>query len=192
MPIIFSEEEKEKLRNQMLDIGFELIKEHGTIHASVDKVTKAVGIGRTTFYGFFKTKEQFLIEIVNRQRFKGRQLLVKLLGNRQKMTADEGRKYLKYLMMGEQSIYQYLTQEDKESVKKKIPDAFVLDLKHEKATISGILSHIEGVKEDIDYALTANIMKVIGNIQCNKETYHKQGYNKLLNEMMELLYSSIF
>ena len=55
-PKLFDLKEREEARIRMLDEGFRLIKEHGMTHASVDKVTKAVGLGKSTFYNFFPSK----------------------------------------------------------------------------------------------------------------------------------------
>ena len=147
MPNIFSEEEKEMLKKQMLEVGFALIREHGVTHASVDKVTESVGIGRTTFYNFFDTKEQFLVEVMQYQRQKGKNHLLQILKDREKMTVPEAKEYLKYLMTGEETIYQYMTMEESNHISKTVPGAFVPDLAKETRTINGIVSHMEGVKK---------------------------------------------
>ena len=57
-PRVFTEEEKEKLRESMLDQAIPLLEEYGLTHMSVDKITKRVGIGKSTFYNFFSSKEK--------------------------------------------------------------------------------------------------------------------------------------
>ncbi|MGN0351028.1 MAG: TetR/AcrR family transcriptional regulator [Roseburia sp.] len=192
MPILFSEEEREKLRIQMLEVGFELIKQHGTIHASVEKVTKAVGIGRTTFYNFFPTKEAFLLEIIKHQREKGQKYFILLLNGREKMTTEEGQKYIRYLMTGEDTIYRYTSANDMEDIQQNIKDAFKPNLAHETEVIREIVSHIEGVKDNLDYALIANIMKTLAIVQGEKAIYHPEGYEATVNAVLELLFYQIF
>lgn len=48
-PKIFSITDREELRVKMLDAGFELIKQYGMTHASVEKITQAAGLGKSTF-----------------------------------------------------------------------------------------------------------------------------------------------
>ena len=59
MPIrVFSEEEKSDIKEKMFEAGMELIKNYGLTHASVTKITNAAGIGKSTFYNFFESKEE--------------------------------------------------------------------------------------------------------------------------------------
>ncbi|MFA9466880.1 MAG: TetR/AcrR family transcriptional regulator [Velocimicrobium sp.] len=192
MPNIFSEEEKEMLKKQMLEVGFALIREHGVTHASVDKVTESVGIGRTTFYNFFDTKEQFLVEVMQYQRQKGENHLLQILKDRKKMTVSEAKEYLKYLMTGEETIYQYMTVEESNHISKTVPGTFVPDLAKETRTINGIVSHMEDVKENLEYGVIANLMKTLAVMQTEKEVFHKKEFRKTLDAVLELLFSYIF
>lgn len=192
MPILFSEEEKKKLKEQMLEVGFDLIRDYGVTHASVDKVTRSVGIGRTTFYNFFPTKEHFLIEIIRHQREKGKRYLLELLNGREKMTVPEAKDYLKFLMTGKETIYQYLTIEESGNVSKTIPEAFLPDIEKEIKTIDYITSHMEGVKENLEYGIIANLMKMLAITQTEKKSFHEKDLKKTLDAVLGLLFSYIF
>lgn len=192
MPILFSKEEKEALKKQMLEVGFNLIREYGVTHASVDKVTEAVGIGRTTFYNFFSTKEHFLVEIMRYQREKGKNYLLQILNGREKMTVSEAKDYLTYLMTGEETIYKYLTLEDSSDLSKIVPEAFVPDMEKEIKTINGLATHMEGVKADLEYGVIANLMKMLAVMQTEREAFHKKDFRKTLDAVLELLFSYIF
>lgn len=192
MPILFSKEEKEALKKQMLEVGFNLIREYGVTHASVDKVTEAVGIGRTTFYNFFLTKEHFLVEIMRYQREKGKNYLLKILNGREKMTVSEAKDYLRYLMTGEETIYKYLTLEDSSELSKIVPEAFVPNMENEIKTIDGLIVHMEGVKADLEYGVIANLMKMLAVMQTEREAFHKKDFRKTLDAVLELLFSYIF
>lgn len=192
MPILFSEEEKESLRQQMLEVGFAMIREHGTTHASVDKVTKAVGIGRTTFYNFFPTKEQFIVEIMRHQREKGKNYLVQALNGRDKMTVSEAKDYLTYLMTGEETIYQYLSQEDNSNLLKTMPEAFTPNREKEIQNIDMLVSHMEGVKEHLEYGIIANLMKTLAVMQGEKSSFQQEDFRRTLDAVLGLLFSYIF
>lgn len=192
MPILFSKEEKEALKKQMLEVGFNLIREYGVTHASVDKVTEAVGIGRTTFYNFFSTKEHFLVEIMRYQREKGKNYLLEILNGREKMTVSEAKDYLRYLMTGEETIYKYLTLEDSSDLSKIVPEAFVPNMENEIKTIDGLIVHMEGVKTHLEYGVIANLMKMLAVMQTEREAFHKKDFRKTLDAVLELLFSYIF
>ncbi|MDD3394987.1 MAG: TetR/AcrR family transcriptional regulator [Anaerotignum sp.] len=180
------------LKKQMLEVGFALIREYGVTHASVDKVTESVGIGRTTFYNFFTTKEQFLVEVMQYQREKGKSYLLQILKGREKMTVPEAKEYLRYLMTGEETIYQYMTVEESDHISKTIPDAFLPNLEKETRTINGIVSHMEGVKENLEYGIIANLMKTLAVMQTEKEVFHEKEFRKTLDAVLELLFFYIF
>ncbi len=192
MPIIFSEEEKEMLKKQMLEVGFALIREHGVTHASVDKVTESVGIGRTTFYNFFTTKEQFIVEVMQYQRQKGKSYLLQILKGREKMTVPEAKEYLTYLMTGEETIYQYMSVEESDHISKTVLGAFLPDIEKETRTINDIVSHMESVNVNLDYGVIANLMKTLAVMQTEKEVFHEKEFRKTLDAILELLFSYIF
>ena len=70
-PKLFSIAEKEKLRETMFLSGLELLRTYGMTHMSVEKIAAAAGIGKSTFYNFFLSKEDFVLQLIefNRSRF---------------------------------------------------------------------------------------------------------------------------
>lgn len=74
---IFTDEEKENLREQMLEAGFPLLKQYGMTHTSVAKITQAAGIAVGTFYSFWKNKEAYMADLIGYHR---RKLMPVLIG----------------------------------------------------------------------------------------------------------------
>lgn len=149
-PRIFSTTQREELRIKMLDAGFELIKQHGD-PASVEKITQAAGLGKSTFYNFFSSKEEFVTDIMEYQRDRVKQHFEQILNGREKMTAAEGKEYLKLIVFSRNSIYQYLTAEDMEKLKQASspectsPDDSLYD-QREAEIMNGLFDHMEGVR----------------------------------------------
>ena len=146
-PKIFSITDREELRVKMLDAGFELIKQYGMTHASVEKITQAAGLGKSTFYNFFSSKEEFVTGIMEYQRDRVKQHFENLLNGREKMTAAEGKEYLKLIVFSQNSIYQYLTVEDMEKLRRAsspecvTPDDADYD-QREAQILHGLLDHM--------------------------------------------------
>ena len=157
-PKIFSITEREELRVKMLDAGFELIKQYGMTHASVEKITQTAGLGKSTFYNFFSSKEEFVTGIMEYQRDRVKQHFENLLNGREKMTAAEGKEYLKLIVFSQNSIYQYQTVEDMEKLRRAsspecvTPDDADYD-QREAQILHGLLDHMEGVRQDVDLPL---------------------------------------
>ena len=57
MPRTFSDEEKQNVRNSLLEIAKESFSHYGLKKTNIEELTKAVGISKGAFYGFFKSKE---------------------------------------------------------------------------------------------------------------------------------------
>ena len=139
----------------MLDAGFELIKQHGMTHASVEKITQAAGLGKSTFYNFFSSKEEFVTDIMEYQRDRVKRHFEQILNGREKMTVAEGKEYLKLIVFSRNSIYQYLTAEDMEKLRQASspecisPDDSLYD-QREAEVMRGLFDHMEGVRPDLD------------------------------------------
>lgn len=196
-PKIFTTTQREDLRIKMLDAGFELIKQHGMTHASVEKITKAAGLGKSTFYNFFSSKEEFVTDIMEYQRDRVKRYFEQILDGREKMTAAEGREYLKLIVFSRNSIYQYLTAEDMEKLRNAsssectTPDDAVYD-QRERQIMEGLLAHMEGVREDVDIHVAANLIKIMAMAKVNRDALHTEALDKTLEHIYELLFSLIF
>ncbi len=191
-PRIFTLQEREEAKIQMLEAGFSLIKEHGMTHASVDKVTKAVGLGKSTFYNFFPSKEMFVYEIVKYQRDRAKQLFVDTLGGREKMTVPEAKGFLKKIIFSQDSIYHYLTAEDQNKLKTALPQEYRINPEVEATVMDSLFQHMEGVREDLDYKVAANLIKIMALAVFNQDSLYTDALEGTLNKIYELLFSCIF
>lgn len=196
-PRIFSTTQREELRIKMLDAGFELIKQHGMTHASVEKITQAAGLGKSTFYNFFSSKEEFVTDIMEYQRDRVKQHFEQILNGREKMTAAEGKEYLKLIVFSRNSIYQYLTAEDMEKLKQASslectsPDDRLYD-QREAEIMHGLFDHMEGVRPDLDLHVVANLIKIMAMAKVNRDALHADALDRTLDHIYGLLYSLIF
>lgn len=191
-PKIFALEERENTKIRMLDEGFSLIKQYGMTHASVDKVTKAVGLGKSTFYNFFPSKEMFVYEIMKYQRDRAKQLFMDTLNGRDKMTVSEAKVFLKKIIFSEDSIYQYLSTEDENKLKAALPPEYSINPEVETAVMDGLFQHMEGVREDIDYKLVANLIKIMALAVIGKDELHQDALERTLVKIYALVFSCIF
>ena len=66
--VAYSEEDRERIRKQLVTVGLELMAKQGIQHTTVEQVYKKVGISRTFFYSFFATKEDLIVETLYLQQ----------------------------------------------------------------------------------------------------------------------------
>ncbi|MWV40586.1 MULTISPECIES: TetR/AcrR family transcriptional regulator [Natrialba] len=64
----FSDEERDRIRGHLLEEGRALFARFGLERTRIKDITEAVGIGTSTFYQFFDSKEQLYAEVLIRER----------------------------------------------------------------------------------------------------------------------------
>jgi len=64
MPRAFSQGEKDIIRRQLLEKGEKLFESYGLRKTTVEDITRAVGISKGSFYLFYASKEELLLEIL--------------------------------------------------------------------------------------------------------------------------------
>lgn len=64
MPKHFSENERELIKQKLLRVTKELIENKGIKATSVDQIVECVGIGKGSFYNFYKSKESLVYTII--------------------------------------------------------------------------------------------------------------------------------
>ena len=95
-----------------------MLKEQGLIHMSIGKLAEAVGIGKSTFYSFYSSKEEFVEDMLADNR---KQLLESLqagLQDRTKYSVEESKAIVRKMIMNTDSIYRNFSSEDEPALKK--------------------------------------------------------------------------
>lgn len=64
MPKAFSEEEKEQIKNQILETAVELFHEKGTKSINIQELTRRAGIAQGSFYSFWKDKDALIMDVM--------------------------------------------------------------------------------------------------------------------------------
>ena len=131
---VFTEEERAEYREKMLDAGFELLKQYGMTHMSVAKITEAAGIGVSTFYNFFASKEEYVYEVLQYRRRKIPELIRIALNGKEKAGPAETRTYLKMMIDERYSVFPSLTPEDEKRLLEMLPEQARPDLQKETET----------------------------------------------------------
>ena len=66
--VAYSEEDRARIRKELVEAGLELMSRQGVQHTTVEQIYKKVGISRTFFYSFFSTKEDLIVEALYHQQ----------------------------------------------------------------------------------------------------------------------------
>jgi len=191
-PKIFSSTEKEQLKEQMFHSGLELLKKYGMTHMSVEKITSGAGIGKSTFYNFFMSKEDFVIQLIEYNRMRFWNAIRDMLNGREKLDVSESKKILILIINSQDSVYQYLTVEDENRLAAVSPDHGKADIDEETEILKHLFSMFEGVREDADMAVISNLLKILALTAENRSALHESGYKRTQDKLFETLFDCIF
>ena len=194
MPIrVFSQQEKEELRIKMLDAGFPLLKEYGMTHTSVSRITGAARIGVSTFYNFWKTKEDYMTELISYHRKKILPDVVEedILTGKRKLRRQEAGRLFRAMVDESISIYPHMTLEDEFKLITS-SSAFVPDIARETAITEGLVRYFENVRKDLDFGLIANLTKILAITSQSRPYLHESAYEKTLTVIIEQILDLIF
>ena len=194
MPVrVFTQEEKEEIRIKMLDAGFPLLKEYGMTHTSISKITKAASIGVSTFYNFWKTKEEYMTDLIHYHRTKMLPLILDqdVLSGKRKLRRDEVKHLFLMLVDENVSIYPHMTLEDEYKLIKS-SESFIPDLEKETIITKKVADYCEHARADLDVGLIANLTKLLAITAESRTQLHEVAYQETLNVIVEKILDLIF
>ena len=190
---VIPEEERNSIKLTMLEAGFPLLKEYGMTHTTVSKLTEAAGIAKGTFYHFWKNKEEYMADLISYHRKKMIPLYIDgdVLAGKRKVGRDEVKRFLLAMIDEEVSIYAHMTLEDEAKLIRHT-DAFLPDPVKESAIAVNLLDHVEGVREDADLPLIANMIKIFVIAAESREELQEEAYGRTVDTLAESILDLIF
>lgn len=192
-PRVFTEEEREKLRISMLEQAIPLLEEYGLVHMSVDKITKKVGIGKSTFYNFFSSKEEYVSYALEYNRKKVLDELDKKFPPGKKMKPAEVFQMWFTTLLSSNSIYKKFSAEDERALyEADKARGKEVSLARETYIAERLMVHMEGVRANLDVALLANYIKLIVLAYENSYMFHESAMERMQDELKIRLIDLIF
>lgn len=192
-PRIFSNEDKDRLRDSMLDQAIPLLEEYGLKHMSVDKITKKVGIGKSTFYNFFSSKEEYVSYALEHNRKKILDELDRRYPPGKKMKPVDVYHMWFTTLLSNNSIYRKFSAEDERAIyEADRARGKNVSLEREKMIGKRLMEHIEGVREDVDIGLASNYIKLIVVAYENSYVFHEPYMERMQLELKLRLVDLLF
>lgn len=192
-PRVFTEEEKEKLRESMLDQAIPLLEEYGLTHMSVDKITKRVGIGKSTFYNFFSSKEEYVSYALEHNRKKLLDALDKKFPPGKKMKPVQIFDMWFTTLLSNNSVYKNFSAEDERALyEADKARGKEVSLERETYVAERLFGHLEGVRENLNVALISNYIKLIVLAYESSYMFHDSEMEHMQTELKIRLIDLIF
>ena len=170
MPNAFTEEESKRIRQELILAGIRLSKELGVQKMSVEKLTAAVGIAKGSFYLFFGSKEDFILEAAAYASEETQKMLLKKLNGRTQMSAHEFMEFFNEYLHSDLDLMNGLTVSDFYWLKNHIKKQVLFDPDMQIKTAQFWLSLISDVREGVDTGTFVNLIKSIYAIREHSDT----------------------
>jgi len=185
---VFTLERREEVQEKLLEVGIELIKEKGIRKMTISEVTERAGIGKGTFYHFYGAKEFYVWDVIRYSKNE----IKKTVNEAVKKNGGIDRKALKELMArfsfcSGANIINYITMEDEQWLKEKLPAGYLLDIPRESEIITAFLNVCKNKKKNVNGQVAANMMKIMALSAENKDML----YEDALRENMEIMIDSL-
>ncbi|RXZ79617.1 TetR/AcrR family transcriptional regulator [Paenibacillaceae bacterium] len=191
MPRVFENIGRDKVREQLLEQGFELIKQHGLKKTSVSDIAKNSGIGTGTFYNFFSSKEEFVYQIVMYKRNIIKEHFNNLMQNG-KLDKEAFRNYLLEIYLSDHNIFDYINDSEIAILNARWPEEYWKNSTNDAYTTEWILSHLEGVSPNCDWKVFANLCKSISLIRYGQTRLHQDKFQETLEVYIDAIIRYVF
>lgn len=192
MPKGFSEQEKERIRTQLLNRGRELLAQYGIRKTNIEDLTRAVGISKGAFYVFFASKEELFMEILEQYETEMHERVFSYTLEKGQSAREHFKQMLRaaFATWESSAFLRNFDQEDFQYLLRKIPEERVMaHLKRDDAFVTQVLDtwQREGVRFTHDPKTVSGLMKALFFVGLHKDDFGPDAYPAT----MELLFDMI-
>lgn len=146
--VAYSDEDRERIRMQLVTVGLDLMAKQGIQHTTVEQVYKKVGISRTFFYSFFATKEDLIVETLYFQQPKIIKYVRTLMADPALSWRDAVKKFLHTCCFGEKNGIAVLTIEEQQLLFKRLSKESYQVFRQKQLRLFGEILESFGIKAD--------------------------------------------
>ena len=188
MPANFTEEQRKSIRERLLDIGYQLIREVGLKKMKVSMIAERAEIATGTFYHFFESKEDYVQALIEAQEKKWQAQMFSEIGSDGKLSLAQAMTCFRASFRTENNILMALTLDDWVWLKTHRTKDGMFSTVHDMQEAGQYLSCIEGIREDIDIRIIINFFKTIYSMAQNRDTFIEDVFETNIDMIFECIY----
>jgi AcrR family transcriptional regulator len=192
MPSIFDDETRNRIRIKLLENGFERIKTFGLSKSAIEDIAKSAGIAKGTFYSFFKSKDEFVIALIQFKRTKMKQEFEKLIAAKGYLDKADVRRYLEHLVYGDNNVFTYLSAAELAALSARNGIETTPSEQDVQRTTMMILNYIPDKNPNCNWRLVANYMRVVAITWNNRNHLLEGAIPETINGLISLIIDTIF
>lgn len=193
VPKIYSQEKRQEIREQIMDMGLKLIKQYGMRKMSIEQITKKVGIAQGTFYNFFDSKEMLVYGLANAYQERINRKMEEIIQTKGYLDRENLRElFYGMILKDEDNVYRFLKREDIQTFLTRLPSDCLSKISDTKMQMEINLRYVNEKKEKYDLDAIFNWIQVMNLIVENKDILVEIGIEKIIHRMIENMLDEIF
>lgn len=189
MPANFTEEQRQEIREKLIAVGYDLIREMGLKKMKVSIIAERADIATGTFYHFFESKEAYVEVLICEQDLKSQAQLVPLLQANGKLTLEQAIRWFRDSFRKENNILMELTLDDWVWLKTHRTKDGLFSPSHDADEAMRYLSFVDGVRPDLDIRIIINFFKTIYSMAQNRDTFIDEVFETNIDMIFECIYN---
>lgn len=185
----FTEEKQNEIKEKLFRAGIEYLKKYGMRKMTVDKLVKAAGIAKGSFYNFYKSKEEFLFALSEYAESKMNGMLERKLNGRTQMSAEEFTEFLDEYLHSDYDLMASLTIDDFLWAKKHLASYQLFEPDSQVPVVKSCMDMISDVNENADPGVVVNLIKCIYAMREHRENMVQDALEKSIEVQLKTIES---
>lgn len=185
MPKIFTSENRKDIRRELLECGFDLLKQNGLTAVNIDVITKKCFIAKGTFYSFFQSKSDYLHEMTLFERNRAKEMLQSFLDENQKLSTAHLKSYITWLAEENPNVFSYLNEKEQKRLLASWPQEYTENEDNDEATMKMLIGLLASPKENINWKCACNLMKLLAFSLSARQFFITDAYHKMNTIIIE-------
>ncbi|MGN1137158.1 MAG: TetR/AcrR family transcriptional regulator [Oscillospiraceae bacterium] len=188
MPKIFSEEDRESIRKNLLENGRTMLERKSYKDISVAEIAEESGIAKGTFYNFFGSKEEFFYEVMLLIRDNNRNELLK--------TAETPSREVLYKVLYKRytttkTVYDYFTPEEMKIIFRRLPEKMQEADENSVELAQKLISFCTENKK-VNAEVVVNLMNIAASASANREFLIEKHYRETISVLANAIADYIY
>lgn len=188
MPANFTEEQRKILRERLLAIGYEMVRELGLKKMKISVIAEQADIATGTFYHFFESKEAYVNALIEEREKKWQEQLYNLVQVEGKIPLEQAVHLFRESFRPENNLMMEFTLDDWVWLKSHRTKDDLFSSAHGVEEVHRYLACIDGIRPDLDVRILINFFKTIYSMAQNRDTFISEVFEENIDMIFESMY----
>lgn len=186
MPKIFSEADRNIIKERLMETGLESLEKKGYKASSVEEISRTAGIAKGTFYNFFPSKEDFYLQIMLSIRDKRRQELVDFFASAEKPGRKRMEEFL-FCYVQKKNVHHYFTGDELALIFRKMPEEREKISRDSASFAAELFERLPKVNPRLNRTVVVNYLNLMADFAAGRHRQPVKGEQETLEFMARTL-----